>query len=87
MGFECPSRQTTGDFLTSLTSPSERRVRPGYEDKVPRTPTEFAKRWQSSPEYARLMREIDNFDQEYPIGGSAYDEFKEARRQIQSKQQ
>jgi hypothetical protein len=63
MGFFCPPRQTTADFLTSLTSPSERRVRPGYEDKVPRTPVEFAQRWRNSPECARLLREIDAFDQ------------------------
>ncbi|EEB87302.1 hypothetical protein MPER_15408, partial [Moniliophthora perniciosa FA553] len=38
MGFECPERQTTADFLTSLTNPAERRARPGFEHKVPRTP-------------------------------------------------
>ncbi|KAL2847588.1 ABC-2 type transporter-domain-containing protein [Aspergillus pseudodeflectus] len=87
MGFLCPPRQTTADFLTSLTSPSERRVRPGYEDKVPRTPAEFAQRWRNSPECARLLREIDAFDQEYPIGGESFEKFGEARRLMQSKQQ
>lgn len=38
MGFDCPSRQTTPDFLTSLTSPKERKARPGYERQVPNTP-------------------------------------------------
>lgn len=87
MGFVCPPRQTTADFLTSLTSPSERRVQPGYEDKVPRTPTEFAQRWRNSPDCARLLQEIDAFDQEYPIGGDALTNFGEARRLMQSKQQ
>lgn len=87
MGFECPSRQTTGDFLTSLTSPAERRVRPGYEGKVPRTPEEFAKRWRDSQEFSLLRREIDSFDQEYPIGGESFKAFSEARRLMQSKQQ
>lgn len=87
MGFLCPPRQTTADFLTSLTSPSERRVRPGYEDKVPRTPTEFAQRWRNSPECARLTQEIEAFDQEYPIGGESFEKFGEARRLMQSKQQ
>ncbi|KAF9895076.1 hypothetical protein FE257_004705 [Aspergillus nanangensis] len=87
MGFDCPSRQTTGDFLTSLTSPTERRVRSGYEDKVPRTPAEFAKRWQSSQEFTRLTQEIDAFEGEYPIGGDSYKAFGEARRLMQSKQQ
>ncbi|KAL4861099.1 hypothetical protein BDV12DRAFT_180739 [Aspergillus spectabilis] len=87
MGFLCPPRQTTADFLTSLTSPSERRVRPGYEDKVPRTPAEFAHRWQNSTEHTSLLQEIDAFDQEYPIGGESSKEFGVARRLMQSKQQ
>ena len=87
MGFDCPQRQTTADFLTSLTSPSERRVKSGFEDKVPRTPMEFAARWRSSPEFGRLLQEIEAFDQEYPIGGNSYTEFGEARRLMQSKQQ
>ncbi|KAJ5899214.1 hypothetical protein N7495_003958 [Penicillium taxi] len=87
MGFECPSRQTTADFLTSLTSPSERRVRPGFEDKVPRTPLEFAQRWRDSPECAHLLQEIDHFDEQYPIGGHSFTSFSEARRLMQSKQQ
>lgn len=87
MGFLCPPRQTTADFLTSLTSPSERRVRPGYEDKVPRTPTEFAQRWRDSPDCSRLLQEIEAFDQQYPIGGESFQKFGEARRLMQSKQQ
>ncbi|KAE8383741.1 ABC-2 type transporter-domain-containing protein [Aspergillus bertholletiae] len=86
MGFECPPRQTTADFLTSLTSPTERMAKPGYEDKVPRTPTEFATRWKSSPEFMHLMQEIDSFDHQYPIGGDSYTAFEDARRLMQSKQ-
>ena len=41
MGFYCPPRQTTADFLTSLTSPAEREVRLGFEGRVPNTPDEF----------------------------------------------
>ncbi|KAG0161728.1 hypothetical protein PDIDSM_1159 [Penicillium digitatum] len=58
MGFHCPERQTTADFLTSLTSPSERLVRPGFEESVPRTPDEFAARWKESPERKQLLAEI-----------------------------
>lgn len=87
MGFDCPSRQTTADFLTSLTSPTERRVKPGYEARVPRTPQEFAQRWQNSPQCSRLLQEIDAFDKEHPIGGESFTTFSEARRQMQSKQQ
>ncbi|KAI5960963.1 CDR1 [Candida pseudojiufengensis] len=58
-GWECPQRQTTADFLTSLTNPAERQPRPGFENSVPRTPEEFEARWKNSPEYAALIQEID----------------------------
>ncbi|KAK8065185.1 hypothetical protein PG997_011932 [Apiospora hydei] len=35
LGFYCPDRQTTPDFLTSMTSPNQRRIAPGYEDRAP----------------------------------------------------
>ncbi|KAI5909459.1 Multidrug resistance protein CDR1 [Candida parapsilosis] len=61
MGWDCPQRQTTADFLTSLTNPAERQARPGFEDKVPRTAEEFEARWKNSPEYAALVAEIDDY--------------------------
>ncbi|KAL1957338.1 hypothetical protein VTO42DRAFT_6127 [Malbranchea cinnamomea] len=87
MGFECPERQTTADFLTALTSPSERKVRPGFENRVPRTPDEFAAAWKQSEARARLMKEIEEFEQQYPIGGPSYDAFVSARKAMQSKHQ
>jgi ATP-binding cassette subfamily G (WHITE) protein 2 (PDR) len=61
MGYKCPQRQTTADFLTSLTNPAEREPLPGYENKVPRTPQEFEAYWRNSPEYAALIKDIDNY--------------------------
>ncbi|KAL6452961.1 CDR1 Pleiotropic ABC efflux transporter of multiple drugs CDR1 [Candida maltosa Xu316] len=61
MGWECPQRQTTADFLTSLTNPAERTPLPGFEHKVPRTPQEFEQYWKKSPEYAALVKEIDQY--------------------------
>ncbi|KAK6871843.1 Multidrug resistance protein CDR1 [Candida tropicalis] len=61
MGYKCPQRQTTADYLTSLTNPAEREPLPGYEDKVPRTPQEFEAYWKNSPEYAELVKDIDNY--------------------------
>ncbi|KAL2786566.1 ABC-2 type transporter-domain-containing protein [Aspergillus keveii] len=87
MGFECPERQTTADFLTSLTSPSERLVRPGYEARVPRTPDEFVTAWKNSDAYAKLMMEIEGFETQYPIGGPSYDAFVGARKAMQAKRQ
>ncbi|CAN3499562.1 pleiotropic ABC efflux transporter of multiple drugs Cdr1p [Diutina catenulata] len=59
MGWACPQRQTTADFLTSLTNPAERKPLPGYESKVPHTPKEFEAYWRASPEYTTLCAKID----------------------------
>jgi ABC-type multidrug transport system ATPase subunit len=87
MGFECPRRQTTADFLTSLTSPSERVIKPGYENKVPRTPDEFAAAWKNSTAHAQLMQEIKEYEEVYPVGGESLNKFIESRRAQQSKYQ
>ena len=61
MGYECPDRQTTADFLTSVTSPAERIAKKGWEDKVPKTPQEFETYWKNSPEYKQLINDIDDY--------------------------
>ncbi|KAF9875065.1 ABC transporter [Colletotrichum karsti] len=66
MGFMCPDRQTTPDFLTSMTSPSERRIRPGYEDQAPRTADDFAARWKDSREHSALMSDISAYEKAHP---------------------
>ncbi|KAJ4291758.1 hypothetical protein N0V90_009653 [Kalmusia sp. IMI 367209] len=66
-GWYCPPRQTTGDFLTSVTNPQERKAQSGMENKVPRTPDEFERYWRESPEYQQLQAEIEEHENEYPI--------------------
>ena len=87
MGFVCAERATTGDFLTSLTNPAERVVKEGYENRVPKTPDEFAAVWQQSEERARLLQEIGQFDKDYPLGGEQLERFKHARKAQQAKKQ
>lgn len=95
-GWHCPQRQTTGDFLTSITNPSERQAREGMEKKVPRTPEEFEKYWQASPEFRALQAEIEEYtqgnpdssDDEGPRGTAATDavaEFRQNKNARQSK--
>ncbi|KAJ6008160.1 hypothetical protein N7540_012136 [Penicillium herquei] len=79
MGYHCPDRQTTADFLTSLTNPIERLVQPDFEARVPRTPDEFAERWKASKLHQEMMQDITTFEEEYPVGGPAVDEFKASR--------
>jgi ATP-binding cassette subfamily G (WHITE) protein 2 (PDR) len=87
MGFDCPDRQTDADFLTSMTSALERVVRPGWEDRVPRTPDEFAQRWKDSAEHAALMAQIEAYEQKFPIGGEYALKFAESRKAQQAKGQ
>lgn len=85
LGFECPARQTTPDFLTSMTSPLERLVRDGFEGRAPRTPDEFATAWKNSAEYQRLQGQLEQYKQDYPIGGEHAVQFRAQRRALQSK--
>ncbi|KAJ6109197.1 hypothetical protein N7486_001431 [Penicillium sp. IBT 16267x] len=84
MGWECPPRQTTGDFLTSVTNPSERKVREGIQN-VPRTPDDFEKYWKNSYHYTALQKEISQYREQYPLGGQAGKDFDETKRQRQAK--
>lgn len=85
LGFFCPERQTTADFLTSVTSPSERIVRAGYEHMAPRSPDEFAEAWKKSDERMALLTDIHAFEQEFQLGGPHLSLFKDARKDRQAK--
>lgn len=58
MGYKCPPRQTTAEYLTAVTDPAGRETFPGYENKVPQTAEEFEEYWKKSPEFQRLQEEI-----------------------------
>ncbi|KAH7419378.1 ABC-2 type transporter-domain-containing protein [Cadophora sp. MPI-SDFR-AT-0126] len=87
LGFVCPDQQTTADFLTSMTSAQERIIRPGWEDKTPRTPEDFAKAWKESKDRAFLLEEIENYVERHPFNGEHYNKFLESRRMDQSSSQ
>ncbi|KAH8423757.1 ABC drug exporter AbcA [Aspergillus melleus] len=87
MGFACPERQTDADFLTSMTSHLERVVQPGYEGRVPRTPDEFAARWQASPQRARLLQDIENYNTKFMLNGEFLNKFRHSRRAQQARVQ
>ncbi|KAL7962226.1 ABC-2 type transporter domain-containing protein [Trichoderma compactum] len=87
LGFECPARQTTPDFLTSMTSSIERIVRPDFEGKAPRTPDEFAAAWKNSAHYKALQAEIKEYKQAHPINGPDAEAFRASRQAQQAKGQ
>jgi ATP-binding cassette subfamily G (WHITE) protein 2 (PDR) len=84
MGWECPTRQTTGDFLTSVTNHRTRKSRPGYEGRIPRTPSDFEQFWLTSNAYHILQAEIDQHQKETAKEEAAA-EFKSSRAAVQAK--
>ncbi|OAQ95663.1 hypothetical protein LLEC1_05790 [Akanthomyces lecanii] len=87
LGFECPARQTTPDFLTSMTSSLERVVRPGFEGRTPRTPDEFATAWKNSANYKALQAEIEEYKTTHPIDGADAEAFRASKQAQQAKGQ
>ncbi|KAJ2517731.1 ATP-binding cassette transporter snq2 [Coemansia sp. RSA 1939] len=69
LGIEKPARQTTSDFLTGVTQLHERRVRAGWEDRVPKTAEEFEAAWKASAEFAALQSEVGTFTQQLAQDG------------------
>jgi ATP-binding cassette subfamily G (WHITE) protein 2 (PDR) len=85
-GWYCPPRQTTGDFLTAVTNPSERQAKEGMDNKVPRTPEDFEKYWRDSQEYKNLLEEIKDFEEENPVNEhSTLNQLREQKAFIQAK--
>ncbi len=73
MGWFCPPRQTTGDFLASVTSPQERIARSGYELRVPRTPVDFEKHWLSSKARHILQQQLEQHENTVSSSAAASD--------------
>ncbi|KAK6527856.1 hypothetical protein TWF281_009128 [Arthrobotrys megalospora] len=87
LGFDCPDSQTTPDFLTSMTSPAERLVRPGFERTTPRTSDDFVRCWRKSSECEQLLREIDEYHDEHPFNGEHLQQFSGSRKAEKSSNQ
>lgn len=64
LGYLCPDRQTTSDFLTSITDPVERRFQEGYEARAPKTPEDLEKAFKASDHYKRLLDDVGKYESE-----------------------
>ncbi|ODQ61844.1 hypothetical protein WICANDRAFT_59920 [Wickerhamomyces anomalus NRRL Y-366-8] len=62
MGYGPLNRQSTTEFLTSVTDPLGRFAREGYEHKVPHSPAEFEEYWLKSQEYKVLKTTITQYN-------------------------
>jgi len=86
LGFHCPERQTTADFLTAVTDPTERQYREGFEDSAPKTPEDLEQAYRKSVAYQKVLREIEQYESD--LKRSEYidaKEFEGAVRESKSK--
>lgn len=62
LGFECPERWTTADFLTSVSDPYERSIKEGWEHRIPRSAEAFAAAYRKSDAYQRNLDDMRDFE-------------------------
>ncbi|KAL8740759.1 MAG: hypothetical protein Q9190_006573, partial [Brigantiaea leucoxantha] len=86
LGFHCPDRQTTADFLTSVSDPTQRVFRQGYESSAPKTPAEFEKIFKSSTNYQKVLADIEDYEKHMrETGHEDARQFRESVREQKSK--
>lgn len=59
MGFICQHGANVADYLTGVTVPTERAIRPGFEDRFPRTAEALRAEYEKSPIHQRMIAEYD----------------------------
>ncbi|KAH8432475.1 uncharacterized protein LDX57_010110 [Aspergillus melleus] len=80
LGFVFHPRQTTAEFLLSMTDPESRKIREGYEDTAPSAASEFAFLWKASKYRKRLLLEQHRHGNEYPHGfPESFESFKKTQ--------
>ena len=62
LGFDCPDRWTTADFLTSVSEEHERSVRAGWEQRIPRSAEQFAQVYKKSATYQQNLDDVRGFE-------------------------
>ncbi|PYI14241.1 ABC transporter [Aspergillus violaceofuscus CBS 115571] len=67
LGFECPPRWTTPDFLTSVSDPFARRVKQGWEDRIPRSGEDFQRAYRRSDIFKAAQKDIEDFEHEVEV--------------------
>lgn len=82
LGFKCPERQTTPDFLTFMTFSAQRVPRAGCNP--PRSRQEFVTAWEKSIDYIALQAEIEEYKIQNPIYGPKAKCFRQLKNASQS---
>jgi ATP-binding cassette subfamily G (WHITE) protein 2 (SNQ2) len=76
MGFFCDDSANIGDFLTGVTVPTERAIRPGFENLFPRTAAAVEEIYSNSHAKEKWIQEYAFPESEVAIENTAY--FKKA---------
>lgn len=63
LGLYCADRETTADFLTSVTDPIQRVFREGYEAQAPKTAEEFERAFKNSANYKKVLADVEDYEQ------------------------
>nr|UJH94460.1 Cdr4 [Starmerella bombicola] len=82
-GWQPKPRQSTPDFLTSLSQPTEREPIPGMEKIVPRSAKDFNDLWKQSDLYKELLQEIDTYNSVHQPHAEGEAQFRHASRSRQ----
>ncbi|PWY63145.1 hypothetical protein BO83DRAFT_441681 [Aspergillus eucalypticola CBS 122712] len=85
LGFECRDRQTTPNFLTSVTSPADRLIRKDAAGIVPTDPDQLAAAFRESHEYLKLQKEIEAYHIQVGKNSRLIQEFRDNVQQIRSR--
>lgn len=84
LGFHCPDRQTTPDFLTSVTSPEERKIRKDYNGPLYLDADSLAKVFYRSSHFVKLRKEIEEYSRVSDMNTSVRDEFRKEVNDVRS---
>ncbi|KAL3420743.1 ABC drug exporter [Phlyctema vagabunda] len=62
LGYYCPDRQTTADFVTACCDPSERRFQPDFQGPIPKGPVELERAFRESEAYQKVLTDIADYE-------------------------
>lgn len=86
LGYHCPVRQTTADFLTACTDPTERRFRTDFERPIPKGSVELEKAFQESDAYQKVLKDVESYERAlHETDHADAREFKQSVKETKSK--
>ena len=80
LGFHCPDRETTADFLVAVTDPKQRIIREGHEAQVPRSAEDFERAYRNSEAYKRMLADVEDYEKQ--LGASDYQDTREFKQSV-----